>query len=151
MASIPNTHLKTRTNHSLAVRVRGITIGLLQTWNYALKRQVTPVYELNPDTTGEPVDNVPGNISDLDISVQRVDLYSSKMEEAFGGINLNMLSDQNNPFEVVEVWKNPDGTVEQYVYEGCWFTSISRDNAVSSDRIVKATGSLKYIRRIRIQ
>jgi len=130
--------------------VGGVTVGMIQTWSVRLERTITPVYELNPDTTGEPVDNVPGNIINLRVTVNRVDLYTKKMEQAFGNTDINMLSDQRNPFEIVETWKNPDGSTEMWMYEGCWFSRIERVIEVMSDRIIKATGELVYIRRRRI-
>lgn len=150
MAKIPNTTLRVRTSHSLAIRVNGKTIGLIQTLGYALTRTVTPIFELNPDTAGEPVDLVPGNVGTPELTVRRADLYTQKLEEVFGGVRLDMLSDQSNPFEVVEVWKNPDGTVETYVYEGCWFARISRTMQSTDNRIVFADATINYIRRRRV-
>lgn len=143
--ALPNT--KTRTSHGLAIKVQGVTVGLIQSWNYSLTRDVTPVYELNPLTSGRPVDNVPGNIKGLTIDVTRVDLYNKTMEEAFGTSDLTMLSNQANPFEVHEVWQNPDGTSERYVYVECWFTRIQRRMDVTNNRIVTAEGTLTYKER----
>lgn len=148
MSPVPNT--RTRSNHSLSIRAKGVTVGLVQTWSYDLTRKITPVYELNPITSGEPVDNVPGNIEGLNITVSRVDLYNKKMEEAFGTSDLSMLSKQNDPFEIMEQWTNPDGTSERYSYEGCWFSKISRRNEVGGDRRVVAEGTLVYLRRVKI-
>ncbi len=140
--AMPNT--KSRTSHGLAIRVNGITVGLIQSWNYGLTRDVTPVYELNPLTSGRPVDNVPGNVKGLTIDVSRVDLYNKTMEEAFGTTDLVMLSNQSNPFEVHEVWINPDGSTERFIYIGCWFSRIQRRVDVTGNRIVIAEGSLVY-------
>lgn len=151
MGRIPNTLTKVRTNLGLAIRVRGVTVGMIQTWTYTLSRGATHLYELNPDSGGEPVDVVPGNVTGQTITVRRVDLYVQKMEEAFGLLNLNTLADQSNPFEIVEVWKNPDGSTEMYIYEGCWFTRINRTNDAGGNRIVTAEGEIAYVRRRRVQ
>ncbi len=145
--AIPN--VKTRTSHSMAIRANGVTVGLIQTWNYDLTRDVTPVYELNPLTSGVPVDNVPGNEKGLTITISRVDLYSKKLEQAFGTPDLEMLTDQSNPFILHEVWINPDGTTDRWVYEGCWFSAIRRRIDVSGNRIVVAEGSIVYLKRRR--
>ncbi len=146
--AVPNTRV--RTSHALAIRVRGVTIGRIQSWTTNLGRSVEPIFELNPETSGEAVENVPGNVSGLTISVNRADLYGMKMEQAFGGKDLSMLSDQTNPFEVVEVWKNPDGSTEIYLYENCWFTAINRSMSASGNRIVIADGTIAYLRRRKI-
>lgn len=150
MAKQPNTLLKIRTSHSLAIRVRGKTVGLVQAFGYSLGRTVTPIYELNPDTSGEVVDLVPGNITTPELTVTRVDLIRDTMEEVFGGVRLDMLSDQSNPFEVVEVWQYPDGTSEVYVYEGCWFSRINRRHDATGDRVVRVEGTINYVRRRKI-
>jgi hypothetical protein len=150
MAKIPNTNLKIRTSHSLAIRVKGKTVGLMQRFGYTLSRTITPIFELNPDTTGEPVDLVPGNVTTPELTVTRVDLQTDIMEEVFGGTRLDMLSDQQNPFEVVEVWKYNDGTSEVYIYEGCWFSRISRMHDATGDRVVRVEGTINYTRRRRV-
>jgi hypothetical protein len=142
---IPNT--KTRTSHGLSIVARGVTIGLIQTWGVRLSRAVTHLFELNPTTSGNPVDLVPGNVGDLTLTVRRVDLHAKKMEEAFGGVKLDMLSDQNNPFELYETWKTPNGSVEKYVYTGCWFTAIGRTFDVTGNRVVIAEGTIAYLER----
>jgi len=148
MAKIPNT--KVRTGHAVAIRVRGVTIGFITSWAYNLNRDISAVYELNPQTSGEPVENVPGNVTNLTISVQRADLYISKMEEAFGGQDISMLSDQSIPFEVYEVWNNPDGTREMYVYTDCWFSRIGRRIESTGDRVVRADAEITYVRRVKV-
>lgn len=150
MAKLPNTNLGIRTTHSLAIRARGKHIGLVQSFGYTLARGATHIYELNPDTSGEPVDIVPGNVTGLELSVARVDLMKDTMEQVFGGTDLSMLSDQNNPFEIVEVWKYPDGTSEIYIYEGCWFTRITRRGDATGDRVLRVEGTINYLRRRKI-
>ena len=146
--SIPQT--KTRTSHALAIKVNGSIVGLIQSFSYGLGRKVTPVFELNPETSGDPVDNVPGNVEGLTLSCERIDLFTSLMEEAFNGTDMNMLSDQTNPFQVYEIWNNPDGTTRMYLFSGCWFNKIDRKYDTTGDRIVHATGTMQYLRRDRI-
>lgn len=143
--TLPNTRV--RTSHGMAIKVGGVTVGLIQTWNYALTKDVTPVYELNPLTSGKPVDNVPGNVRGLTIDVSRVDLYNRTMEEAFGTNDLAMLTDQTNPFDVHETWINPDGSTKRYIFVDCWFSRIQRRLDVGGNRIVVAEGTLVYKER----
>jgi hypothetical protein len=143
--AIPKTTV--RTSHAVAIRANGVTIGQIQTWNPQQTRGVVPTYELNSATTGEVYENVPGNISGLTIQVSRYDLYKKKMEQAWGtSFNIQMLTDQANPLEISEKWSNPDGSVELYVYTGCWFTNLGRSLTANGDRIVNVSASLMYER-----
>ena len=76
---IPNT--STATSHAIAIRAGGVTVGMIQSWAPSQSRTVTPVYELNPATTGEIIENVPGNVAGTTIQVSRYDLFSTRMEE----------------------------------------------------------------------
>jgi hypothetical protein len=141
----------TRSDHALTIRVGGLTIGRIQEWTPQQNRTITPVYELNSATSGEVVENVPGNIGGLTITVNRLDLFISKMEQAWGpNFNILMLTDQTTPLEIIERWDNPDGSSETWRYSGCWFSSLGRTHSASGDRIVKVNASLMYVRKDRI-
>lgn len=137
-----------RTSHSIAIKTaKGNTIGMIQSWNPVQNRDVTPVYELDPATSGDPRENVPGNVKGLDIRVARYDLYTNKMEQAFGTVELVFLSDQNAPITIVETWTFPDGSVEGWLYSGVYFKSIGKTSAADDNRIVKVDATLTYTRR----
>lgn len=149
--------IDTRTSHGVMIATgSGIQIGRLSAFTPAQSRPVTPIYELNPNTSGEPVENVPGNLGGLTISVSRYDLYKTRMEEAFGTTDFTMLSDQNRPFIIMEFIRVPAGdsgsfTSEVYQYTGCWFTSIGRPYSSGGDRIVNVSANFAYLRKERIQ
>ena len=142
----------TRTDHAISIRVDGVTIGQIQDWTPQQSRTVTPTYELNSATSGEVLENVPGNIGGLTIGVNRYDLYTAKMEEVWGvNFNIQMLTDQSEPISVQEKWLVPDGSPEIWVYTGCWFTSLGRNHSAQGDRITKVNASLMYQRKYRAQ
>lgn len=152
MPKIPNTTV--RTDHCLSIHVgSGDAIGYIQEWQPAQGRTVTPVYELNSASPGEIIENVPGNIQGLTVTVNRFDLFKSKMEEIWepGNNGWDMLLDQSAGLTILETWKNPDGTVEVYVYDDCWFTSLGRSQSATGERIVRANASLMYKRRYKAQ
>jgi hypothetical protein len=143
--AIPKTTV--RTSHAVAIRANGVTIGQIQTWAPSQNRGVVHTYELNSATTGEVFENVPGNLSNLTIRVDRYDLYKKKMEQAWGSsFSIQMLTDQSNPLEISEKWSNPDGSTELLVYTGCWFTNLGRNLTANGDRIVSVSASLMYER-----
>lgn len=145
---MPTPNTTTRTDHSLSITVDGKLIGMIQDWSPQMSRTITPVYEINPDTSGEVLENVPGNISGLTMSVNRFDLFKVKMEQVWGSnFNIQMLTDQTNPITVKEKWKNPDGTTEVWVYYGCWFNSLGRNHSANGDRITKVNASLTYVKK----
>jgi hypothetical protein len=143
----PNTIV--RTSHAITIRANGITVGLLQTFSPAMNRQITPIYEINQATSGEPLENVPGNLGGLTIGVSRYDLYTKRMEEAFGTPNSAMLSDHNNPFQILEVFLWPSGIKEGYLYTGCWFSSLGRNMSSTDGRVIMVNGQISYVRKLR--
>jgi len=146
MARAPTTN--TRTDHALSIRVGGVTVGRIQDWAPSHSRNISQVYEINVATKGGVYETIPGNISGLNISISRFDLYSSKMEQAWGpGFDIYMLSDQSTPLTINENWRNPDGTEETWTYTGCWFTSIGRSHSANGDRITRVNASLAYTRK----
>jgi hypothetical protein len=140
-----------RTSHAITIKTdKGITIGLVKQWNPSQNRAITPIYELNVETSGDPLENIPGNVQNLKIKVTRYDLFTTKMEEAFGTAELVFLSDQDRPFSVQETWRKPDGTTEGWQYTGCWFESIGRNLQSDDTRMVLVDASLAYVRRIKL-
>ena len=143
----PNTLI--RTSHAITIRAGGITVGMIQSWNPGINRQITPAYELNAETSGQPVENIPGNVGGLTISVSRYDLYSSRMESVFGTVDAEMLGDHSDPFQVVEAWRYPSGQTEARIYTGCWFTNIGRNYSATDSRVVLVNGSLSYVSKLK--
>ncbi|RLI87332.1 MAG: hypothetical protein DRP01_02165 [Archaeoglobales archaeon] len=142
---VPTTTI--RTSHATSIRAGGTTIGQIQTWAPNQSRTITPGYELRSETSGEVTENVPGNITGLTVQVSRYDLFSSKMEEVWGTSSAFwMLSDQLNPLEIEEKWRNPDGTVEKQLYSGCWFSQLGRNMQAQGDRIVMVNATLNYVK-----
>jgi hypothetical protein len=143
----PNTLV--RTSHALTIRASGITVGVIQSWGPGQNRGVTGIYEINVDTSGEPIEKVPGNVGGLTIQVSRYDLYSRRMEAAFGTPDVEMLGSQANPFQVLELWRFPDNTQEGRVYTGCWFSNIGRTYSATDARLVLVNATIEYTRRLR--
>lgn len=139
---IPNT--RTASQHIISIRFRGITIGLIQRWSPRQTRRATPIYEINTFTSGRRVDIVPGNVETLQIDVDRYDLFTKRMHEAFGfGASAINLADHTNAFDVQELWQLPSGVIIGTIYQGCWFTSIGREYTAQGDRVIMARGQLE--------
>jgi len=147
-----------RTSHSLTIRVKGETVGLINGWNPTQSRTITPVYQIATyhlaTRSGDPVEKVPGNVTGQTIGVQRYDIYKNRMEIAFGTSDMMQLSSQLDPFDVVEKWmfpitqRRPEGGIEYVTYLGCWFSNIGRNFRSDGDRIVNVNGTLEYVRRV---
>lgn len=150
MGKIPNT--VARTSHAITITtVDGQTIGMIKEWQPALQRDVTPIYEINAATSGDPVENVPGNAKGMQIRVRRYDLYTKRMEEAFGSMAIFWITDQDNPIQVREAWKFPDNSTEVWVYDGCWFQNIGRNFSSEDQRLVLVDATLVYLKRRPVQ
>lgn len=140
-----------RSSHSLTIKVNGVTIGLINGWNPQQNRQITPIYEINSDTSGLPLENIPGNVQNLTISISRYDIWPTRMEQAFGTVDLTMLSNQQSGFSVQETWVSPSGGTEIWQYDGCWFENIGRQFKSDDNRIVNVNATLRYVHRTKIQ
>ena len=150
----------TATNHGLLIRVAGTgeTIGAIHAWSPSMTRTITEVFQFGDAGVGtgisrstgpgEPYEKIPGNVSGMAVRVDRYDLYTKPMEEAFGTANLTMLSSQSDPFVVSEFIYKPDGTNEVFWYQGCWFSSMGRTHSANDDRIVKVNAELQYTRKV---
>ena len=144
---IPKTNVAT--SHAIAIRAGGFTIGMIQSWAPSQSRTITPVYEMNPEHTGEIIENVPGNVAGTTIQVSRYDLFRQRMEEAWG-VNFDMgemLSNQVEPLEIHEKWVQSNGVVSTWGYAGCWFSSLGRNYAVQGDRIINVSATLNYVKK----
>ena len=141
---------ETRTSHSIAIKLNGSTIGMISSWSPSAARAIGQVYELNPNSSGMPYENVPGNVSGLTLSISRYDLWTQRLENVFEGTPgnsvLRMIWDQQAPFSVVESWTYPDGTMENWTYAGCWFSSIGRTIRSDDNRVVQVNASITYLR-----
>jgi len=169
--AVPNT--KVRSSHAVTIKVGGITVGMIQSWAPNQARPTMPVYEINAATLGDMLERVPMNITGTTISVNRVDLYNNRMEQAWGPVfDINMLTDQANPFVIKERWQNPQQELSSpfdlsgfvgglvgsalsptvtgedltIVYSGCYFTSLGRNLAADGDRVVRVNASIDYVR-----
>lgn len=140
-----------RSSHSLTILANGKAIGLINGWNPGQNRQISPIYELNSESSGLILENIPGNIQNLTIAVQRYDIWPTRMEEAFGTVDLTMLSNQQAPFAVQERWVSPQGALEVWQYEGCWFSNIGRAFRSDDTRIVNVSATINYVYRTKVQ
>lgn len=151
--TVPTTQV--RTSHAVAIRSGGIVVGMIQSWNPNQSLTVTPVYQLNSDSTegtGNVFENVPGNIGGLTVSVNRVDLFTNRMEQAWGtSYDIQMLTDQKASLEITEKWKSPTNEVTEYLYTGFYFTSLGRTISATDNRIVNVSASASYAKVVRIQ
>lgn len=140
--AIPNT--RTASQHIISIRFRGVTVGLIQRWAPRQQRDMTPIYELNSLTSGRRIDIVPGNVSQLQIDVQRYDLFTKRLHEAFGfDASAIHLADHVNAFDVQEIWQLPSGLIIGTIYQGCWFSSIGREFGATGERVIRADATLE--------
>jgi hypothetical protein len=147
----PNTLIKS--SHGLQIKVSGETIGAIMSWRPAdYAREMRHIFEINPLSSGHPIDTVPGNLSGFTIDVERYDIWHEPFEKVFGGdVTLfEALGNQINPFEVYQYLWHPDGFKELTVYRGCWFNRIGREYRADGERTVMARAGITFFRRDKI-
>jgi len=147
----PNTLVKS--SHGIQIKVGGDTIGAISKFTPAASsRAMTRVWELNPMSSGHPIDTIPGNLDGFTLDVERYDLWRANFEEVFGGEArlIDAIGNQKNPFEVYQYLWHPDGFKELTVYRGCWFSNVGRDYSSTADRIIMVRGQLNFLRRDKV-
>ncbi|KKK91767.1 hypothetical protein LCGC14_2709640 [marine sediment metagenome] len=171
--AIPVTQV--RTSHALSIKAGGSTVGLINSWNPAQSRTLTPIYEVGADDSGNLKEYMPGNITGLTININRYDIYNKRMEEAFGTTDLIMLTRQTQPFDLYEIWAIPSKNQESseiglarsqvgggvirtnitpftekelYIYQKCWFTSLGRTLRSDDNRIVNVNATIVYTKKL---
>jgi len=149
---------QTASSHSISIKTdRGIKIGRIQSWSLNMTRTVDTIYEVSLTNQGEPIERVPQVQTTNSIAIERYELFTFHIGEAFGtpvvgaDTDLINLTLQAKPFHVREMWRDPFGDLRAYAYVGCWFSSLGRTIAANDDRIIKARATLEFTRRIRIQ
>lgn len=160
---------RTVSAHSITIRTdSGIKIGRIQSWGPSLARTIDTLYEVQANNTGEPLERVPQIQTGNKISVERFELYTAHIGEAFGTPTLRIgsespaesgssnprdlvnLTRQIKPFNVREVWRDPYGDIRAYMYVGIYFSDLGITIAATDDRIVKSSATLEFTRRIRL-
>jgi len=159
---------QTASSHSITIRTdQGIKVARIQSWSPSMARVVEQLFEVQANSTGEPIEQVPQIQNTNRISVDRYEMYTAHMGEAFGvpvigsstspeetgsvdGNDLVSLVRQTRPFNVREVWRDPFGVIRAYIYVGVWFTDWGITIAANDDRIIKARASLQFTRRLRL-
>jgi len=146
--AIPNTRV--RTTRGMKIVVGGRTVGLIKSFNVNQDMTVAREFEINADSDGNAVELVPGNLDAHSATINRSDLYSQWLEEAFGMADPSMLSNQAEPFEIHEIYKKPDGSIDGFRHIGCWISSMSRDCPSDGARIVMRNATVQILRSFRI-
>ncbi len=148
---------ETASSHGVTIRTdKGIKIGRIQSWSIQMSRTVDAIYEVQLNARGEPAERVPQAQMTNSISVERYELYSFHIGEAFGApvlgdsTDLANLTRQTKPFQIRELWKDPFGSLRGYGYFGCWFSNIGITIAANDDRIIKTRATIEFARRLKL-
>jgi hypothetical protein len=157
-------YTQTKTSHALVIQAGGQAIGAINSWQVQQNLGMTAVHEFGSftgpygDTFGAPYEQVPQNIDNMAITINRYDLYKAPMERVFGTSDLSMLSNdvgregESSLFTLKEKWMSPNaGQRYAILYEGCWFTNIGRNLQTTGDRIVNVNATMVYTRRKRVE
>jgi len=147
----PDTLIKS--SHGIQIKVRGETIGAIASWRPAdYSREMRHIFELNPLSSGHPIDVVPGNLGGFTLDVERYDIWRREFETIFGGdVSLyEALGRQDNPFEIYQYLWHPDGFKELVVYRGTWFNRVGREYRADGERTVMVRAGLTFVRRDKV-
>lgn len=142
-----------KSTHGIQIKVNGVTIGSIQDFTHGpIQRAMTTIYELNPLSSGHPIDVVPGNLSGFTLKVSRYDIYTEPFEKVFGGSTdiYEALGMQNRGIEIYRYWFHPNDYKEILVYRNCWLQQVGRTISLGRERTVLADGSFAYVRHDKI-
>ncbi len=139
--------------HAVEIKANGRTVGAINEWSPKMTRGIQELQELGVVTgayskkSGEPFEKVPNNVGGMTVDVRRYDLYLTDMEEAFGTVDVTMLSNQDDPFDVRESWTSPNNARNYArLFQGCWFSNLGRTLSATSDRTVNVNATIEYTR-----
>lgn len=142
-----------RSSHGIQIKIKGEVIGAIRNWSPAeYTRGMTRVWELNPLSSGHPIDQVPGNLDGFTLRVDRYDIWKEPFEKVFGGdiALMEAIGNQQAGFDCYQYLWHPDGYKELTVYRNSWFTSIGRNYSADGDRIIMVSATLAFLRRDKI-
>lgn len=141
---------QTRMDHALTIRTgNGRTIGAINGWAEQQSRTIEDVFDVEVNSNGLPAELIPQIVGTRTVRVDRYDLYTSIMEEAFGTRELVMLTSQAQPFRVREIWREPLGRTKVYEYIA-YFSDKGRALRSDGNRIINVNATLHYLRKDRI-
>jgi len=148
---------QTASSHSIVIKTnKGMKIGRIQSWSPTMSRTIDTIYEVHAAATGEPAERIPQVQATNTIAVNRYELYSAHIGEAFGiktGLendDLYTLILQKNPIHIREIWRDPYGGIRGYVYVNAWFSSLGITISATDDRIIKSNGTIEFTRKLRL-
>ena len=144
----------TMSYHGAALVVQGNLVGRIQSWqpDGAYSRDGEHDYELNKNTTGKPMDYVPGKATGFTVSFARVEAWDQEFEIALGysGVFAD-LTDQTRPFVVQEFLYKGTDPYRIFQYNGCWLKSKTPEAWTSDGNYIhKISGQLAYVSRIKV-
>lgn len=143
----------TKTSHGIQIKVGGEVIGAVTSFVPGpARREFTHVYELNPLSSGHPIDVVPNNLTGFEIRVSRYDIWRQPFERVFGGtISIyEALGNQDRGFDMYRYFWHPDGYREVLVYRNTWIREVGRTFDAGRDRVILVNGSFVYLRKDKI-
>lgn len=128
-------------------------IGKIQSFQRdAATRTITQKWELNKDTYGRPVDQVPGKADGYSMSLERIEIWEQEFEIAMGfPFVFADLMDQRWAFDLYEYRYRGNELYRLWKYPQCWINSLSDGQpSADGDGIYQASATLQYLPRIRI-
>lgn len=142
----PNNPGGTKNTHHIFIRANGKIVGRIKSFAPNQNRPVTRVFELNRWSTGRAVDLVPGVVAADTLEVQGLEFWTQSLEEAIGAVDnpITHMADQTEPFEIQEVWVNPNGEYKTITYSGCFMES-------NNPSAYQADGDKIYMKSCKIQ
>lgn len=143
----------TQTYHGFSIQVGGVTLGRFTEWTpQALDREAAHIFELNARTWGQPVDIVPGRATTFTLGFARAEVWGEEVEKVIGEDDVyTLLTNQNTPFAIDEVFLKGLQLYRQYRHLGCWFTSKTWDAfAADGEGTIRISGEIMFVNKVRI-
>lgn len=141
-----------RLSHSITIRANGVTIGAIRDLKEDSRQGLKALYGLGTfdqpgrysARSGDPYEIVPNNIEPISLTVDRYDLVTTKLEQAFNTtFDLTILSNQTSGIDIVQIERRTDGTTEGFVWRGCWFESVGRTLSAEGERVIQVNATIK--------
>ena len=120
--------------HTLSLN--GNTIGSFGKYSTSSSRTNERIREIKNSTGPEVVEIVWGG-TEITVELSRVEIYSSNLFQAMG-FQIFTLEDLNQPINIIEMQRAPNGSVRTITFEDCVASSWSKDLDTSTAHIMES-------------
>lgn len=128
----------TRTTHafSYSVQFNGKEIGNLQSFAPSSTTTLTRIRHLKSNTNAGETQEIMPSITDHQITVAALEIYTKKIMEEMGYVKFSSIEDLKTPIDIIETISAPDGSTQVINYLGCRVNTFNKSGITATGNVV---------------